>query len=94
MVYTNDNYYGRLCQRRWCAPRGVDHDIMEISKEDEHEIPNIEAFIPTPSNDKEVRDVPLLETFVNTMEEATNISSLTPKSASYKFLGVSSKIAF
>jgi hypothetical protein len=30
------------------APGGVDHEIMEIIKEDEHEIPNIEAFIPTP----------------------------------------------
>jgi hypothetical protein len=30
------------------APKGVDHNIMEIIKEDEHEIPNIETFIPTP----------------------------------------------
>jgi hypothetical protein len=30
------------------APGGVDHDIMEIIKEDEHEIPNTRAFIPTP----------------------------------------------
>jgi hypothetical protein len=61
------------------APRGVDRDIMKIIKKTEHEIPNIETFIPTPSNDKEVRDVPLCETFVNTMEKGTNTSSITPK---------------
>ncbi len=75
------------------APGGVDHDIMEIIKEEEHEIPNIEAFIPTPSNDKEVRDVPFPKTFVNTMEEGTNISSLTPKIAFCKLLGVFGKVA-
>jgi hypothetical protein len=74
------------------AAGGVDHDIMEIIKEDEHEIPNIETFVPTPSNDKEVRNVPLCETFVNTMEEGTNTSSLTPKSASCKLPGVSGEI--
>jgi hypothetical protein len=75
------------------APGGVDHDIMEIIKEDEHEIPNIEAFIPTPSNDKEGRDVPLPKTFVNTMEEGTNTSPLTPKNVFCKLPGVSSKVA-
>jgi hypothetical protein len=74
-------------------PRGVDHKIMKMIKEDEHEIPNTQAFIPTPSNDKEVRDVPLPETFVNTMEEGTNTSFLTPNSASCKLLEVSSTLA-
>ncbi len=75
------------------APGGVDHNIMEVIKEDEHEIPNTEAFIPTPQMIKEVKDVPLPKTFVNTMEEGTNISSLTPKSVFCKLFRVSSKVA-
>ncbi len=37
--------------------------------------------------------MPLFKTFVNTMEEGTNISSLTPKSVFCELLGVSGKVA-
>jgi hypothetical protein len=48
-------------------------------EEDEHEVPNTQTFTPTPSNDEEVKDVPLPKTFVNTSEEGTNTSPFTPK---------------
>jgi hypothetical protein len=92
MVYTNDNYYGR-CDQGDGAPGGVDQGTTKIIEENEHEIPNTQAFTPTPSNVEEVKDVPLLETFVNTLEEGTNTSPHTPKSVSCKLRGVSSKIA-
>jgi len=71
---------------------GVDEGITEIIKEVNHEIPNIQASTPTLSNDEELRDVPLLKSFVNTLEESTNTSRFTPKSFSCKLLGVSSKV--
>jgi len=75
------------------APGGVDQGTIEIIEEDEHEVPNIQTFTPTPSNDEEVKDVPLPETFVNTLEEGTNTSPLTPKGASCKLPWVSGKVA-
>jgi hypothetical protein len=60
----------------------VNQGITKIIEKDEHEIPNTQTFIPTPSNDEEVRDVLLPATFVNTPKEGTNTSSFTPKSAS------------
>jgi len=45
---------------------GVDQGIMEDIEKDEHEILNTQAFTFMPSNDKEGKDVPLLETFVDT----------------------------
>jgi hypothetical protein len=66
---------------------------MEIIRKDEHEIPNIQAFTPTPSNDEEVRDVPLPETFINTLEESTNTSPLTRNFFSCKLHKVSGKVS-
>ncbi len=54
------------------APRTVNQGTTKIIEKDEHEIPNIQAFIPTPSNDEEVKDVLLPTTFVNTPKEGTN----------------------
>jgi hypothetical protein len=67
---------------------------MKIIEEDEHEVPNTQAFTPTPSNDEEVKDVPLPETFVNTLEKGANTSPLTPKGASCKLPKISDKVAF
>jgi hypothetical protein len=92
MVYMNDNYYGRFHQGDG-APRGVDQGTTKIIEENEHEIPNIQAFTPMLSNVEEVKDVPLLETFVNTLEEGTNTSPHTPKSVYCKLRKVSGKIA-
>ncbi len=72
---------------------GVDQSTIEIIKEDEHEIPNTQAFTPTHSNDEEVRDVPLPKTFVNRLEEGTNISPLTTKNVSCKLHRVSGKVS-
>ncbi len=75
------------------AHGGVDQGTMEIIEEDEHEIPSTQAFTRTPSNDEEVRDVPLPKTFVNTLEEGTNTSPLTPKNISCKLHRVFGKVA-
>jgi hypothetical protein len=48
------------------ALRKVDQGTTKVIEEDEHEILDIQAFTPMPSNDKNGRDVPLPETFVNT----------------------------
>jgi len=64
---------------------------MKIIKKYEHEISNTQSFTPTPSNDEEIRDVPLLETLVNTPKEGTNIS-LTPKNVSCKLPEVFGKV--
>jgi hypothetical protein len=74
------------------APRIFNQGTTKIIEKDEHEIPYTQAFIPTPSNDEEVRDVLLLAAFVNTPKEGTNISSFTPKSASCKLPKVSGKV--
>jgi len=65
---------------------------MKIIKKDEDEIPNTQSFTPTPSNDEEVRDVPLRATFISTPKECTNTSSLTPKSVSCKLSKVFGKV--
>ncbi len=70
---------------------GVDQGTTKI-KEIDNEIPNIQASTPTLSNDEEVRDVPLPKTSVNTMEEGTNTSPLTPKNVSCKLPRFSSKV--
>ncbi len=72
---------------------GVDQGTTQIIEEDEHEIPNTQAFTSTPSNGQEVKDVPLPETFLNTSKEGTNISPFTPKSVSCKLPKVSDKVA-
>ncbi len=74
------------------AHGGVDHLTMGIMEEDEHEVPNTQAFTPTLSNDEEVKDMALPETFVNTLEEGTNTSPLTPKGASCKLPRVFGKV--
>jgi hypothetical protein len=48
------------------ALKKVDQGITKVIEEDEHEILGIQVFTPMPSNDKEGRNVPLSETFVNT----------------------------
>jgi hypothetical protein len=50
MVYTNDNYYGGSTKGTG-ALGGVDQGTIQITEKDEHEIPIIQAFTPTPSND-------------------------------------------
>ncbi len=74
------------------APRGFGQGTMKIIEKDEHEISNTQAFIPTPSNDEEVKDVSLREMFDNTPKEGTNISSLTAKSVSCKLPKVFRKV--
>ncbi len=74
------------------APSGVDQGTMKIIEKDEHEILETQRFTPTLSNDEEVRDVPFLETFVNTPKEGTNIFSFTLKNVSCKLFEVFGKV--
>jgi hypothetical protein len=61
------------------APGGVDQGTMEIIEEDEHQIPKTQAFTPTPSNDDEVQDVPLPETFVHVWKKVQILLLLPQK---------------
>jgi hypothetical protein len=45
---------------------------MKVVEGEEHKISKIQAFIPILSNENKVKDVPLLEMFVITLEESTH----------------------
>ncbi len=49
-----------------------------------------QPFIPTPSNDIEVRDVPIPKLIVTTLREGKN-TCLTPKDAFYNLFGAFDK---
>ncbi len=72
------------------APEGIDQSIGV--EDDENVILESQPFIPTPSNDIEVRDVPIPipKLIVTTLEEGKT-TSLIPKDAFYNLFGAFDK---
>ncbi len=70
------------------APEGIDQSIGV--EDDENVILESQPFIPTPSNDIEVRYVPTPKLIVTTLEEGKT-TSLIPKNALYNLFGAFDK---